>query len=155
MNATTADAGSATVTGQPQALRLRRSTDDKMLAGVAGGLARYLDADVTLVRVHWRGRGAVRRGVAADPRGRHGPAGRRGVAGRPPGPRPLTPSPTALPERRPITMPAIIVIALAAIIAVVALAVLGAAVHLLFSPWLLVAIAILAWIKFRPRRSRR
>ena len=51
MNATTADAGSATVTGQPQALRLRRSTDDKMLAGVAGGLARYLDADVTLVRV--------------------------------------------------------------------------------------------------------
>ena len=52
-------------------------------------------------------------------------------------------------------MPAIIVIALAAIIAVVALAVLGAAVHLLFSPWLLVAIAILAWIKFRPRRSRR
>jgi len=29
MNATTADAGSATVTGQPQALRLRRSTEDK------------------------------------------------------------------------------------------------------------------------------
>jgi hypothetical protein len=40
-----------------------------------------------------------------------------------------------------------------ALIALVALAVLGAAVHLLFSPWLLVAIAILAWIKFRPRRS--
>ena len=38
--------------------------------------------------------------------------------------------------------------------ALVALAVLGFAVHLLFSPWLLVAaIAILAWIKFRPRRS--
>jgi xanthine/uracil permease len=52
-------------------------------------------------------------------------------------------------------MPAIIALALAAIIAVVALAVLGAAVHLLFSPWLLVAIAILAWIKFRPRRSHR
>jgi phage shock protein PspC (stress-responsive transcriptional regulator) len=51
MNATTTDAGSATVTGQPQARRLRRSADDKMLAGVAGGLARYLDADVTLVRV--------------------------------------------------------------------------------------------------------
>jgi len=51
MNATTADAGSATVTGQPQALRLRRSTDDKMLGGVAGGIARYLNADVTLVRV--------------------------------------------------------------------------------------------------------
>ena len=40
MNASTADAGSATVTGQPRALRLRRSADDKMLAGVAGGLAR-------------------------------------------------------------------------------------------------------------------
>jgi hypothetical protein len=42
------------------------------------------------------------------------------------------------------------------LIAIVALAVLGFAVHLLFSPWLLVvAIAILAWIKFRPRRSNR
>ena len=40
------------------------------------------------------------------------------------------------------------------LIAIVALAVLGFAAHLLFSPWLLVAaIAILAWIKFRPRRS--
>jgi phage shock protein PspC (stress-responsive transcriptional regulator) len=51
MNATTADSGSATAAGQPQARRLRRCADDKMLAGVAGGLARYLDADVTLVRV--------------------------------------------------------------------------------------------------------
>jgi hypothetical protein len=50
-------------------------------------------------------------------------------------------------------MPAIIVLVL---IAVVALAVLGLAVHLLFSPWLLVAaIAVLAWVKFRPRRSGR
>jgi hypothetical protein len=41
------------------------------------------------------------------------------------------------------------------LIAIVALAVLGFAVHLLFSPWLLVGgIGILAWIKFRPRRSR-
>ena len=40
--------------------------------------------------------------------------------------------------------------------AVVALAVLGFAVHLLFSPWLLLAaIAVLAWVKFRPRRSDR
>ena len=31
----------------------------------------------------------------------------------------------------------------------------GCLVHLLFSPWLLVAIAIPAWIKIRPRRSRR
>jgi hypothetical protein len=29
------------------------------------------------------------------------------------------------------------------------------AVHFLFSPWLLVAVAIVAWIKFRPRRSQR
>jgi len=45
MNATTAG------TGQPRACPLRRSGDDKMLAGVAGGIARYLNADVTLVRV--------------------------------------------------------------------------------------------------------
>ena len=49
-------------------------------------------------------------------------------------------------------MPAIIAIALAA---VVALTILGFALHFLFSPWLLVAIAILAWIRFRPRNSRR
>jgi hypothetical protein len=48
-------------------------------------------------------------------------------------------------------MPAIIVTVL---VALVALAVLGFAVHILFSPWLLVAVAVLAWIKFRPRRSR-
>jgi hypothetical protein len=43
-----------------------------------------------------------------------------------------------------------------ALIAIVALAVLGLALHLLFSPWLLlVVIAVVAWIKFRPRQSRR
>lgn len=42
-----------------------------------------------------------------------------------------------------------------ALIAVVALTVLGFAVHLLFSPLLLLAIiAVVAWIKFGPRRSR-
>jgi phage shock protein C len=51
MNATTADARSATFTDQPGAAQLRRSGDDRMLAGVAGGIARYLNADVTLVRV--------------------------------------------------------------------------------------------------------
>jgi phage shock protein PspC (stress-responsive transcriptional regulator) len=51
MNTATADAGSTTMTDQPAARQLRRSADDKMLAGVAGGIARYLDADVTLVRV--------------------------------------------------------------------------------------------------------
>jgi hypothetical protein len=40
------------------------------------------------------------------------------------------------------------------LIAFVALTVLGFALHLLLSPWLLVAIAIVAWIKFRPRRSQ-
>ena len=49
-------------------------------------------------------------------------------------------------------MPAVIAVVL---IAVVALAVLSVTVHVLFSTWLLAAIAILAWIKFRPRRSRR
>jgi hypothetical protein len=47
-----------------------------------------------------------------------------------------------------------IIIALA-LVAVLALAVLGFAVHFLFSPWLLAAVAILVWIKFRPRRSPR
>jgi hypothetical protein len=50
-------------------------------------------------------------------------------------------------------MPGIIALVL---IALVALAVLSFAVHFLLSPWLLlVAVAVLAWIKFRPRRSRR
>jgi predicted membrane metal-binding protein len=50
-------------------------------------------------------------------------------------------------------MPAIIALVLLAIVAV---AVLGFAVHLLFSPWLLVAaVAILVWMRFRPRRSNR
>jgi hypothetical protein len=48
------------------------------------------------------------------------------------------------------TMPAITALVL---VAIVALTVLSLAVHILFSPWLLVAIGILAWIKFRPRRS--
>jgi hypothetical protein len=47
-------------------------------------------------------------------------------------------------------MPGIITLVL---IAVVALIVISFAVHVLFSPWLLVAIAVLAWVKFRPRRS--
>jgi hypothetical protein len=45
-------------------------------------------------------------------------------------------------------MPAIIALVLAVIVALVVL-------HILFSPWLLVAIAIVAWIKFRPSRTRR
>jgi hypothetical protein len=49
-------------------------------------------------------------------------------------------------------MPAIIALVL---IAIVALIVLSFTVHILFSPWLLVAIGILLLIKFRPRRSHR
>jgi hypothetical protein len=50
-------------------------------------------------------------------------------------------------------MPAIIALVLAAI---VVMAVIGFALHALFSPWLLLAaIAVLAWIRFRPGRSRR
>jgi hypothetical protein len=49
-------------------------------------------------------------------------------------------------------MPGIIALAL---IAIVALTVVSLAVHVLFSPWLLVAIAILALIRFRPHRARR
>jgi hypothetical protein len=48
-------------------------------------------------------------------------------------------------------MPAILALVLAAI---VAFAVLGFFIHVLFSPWLLVAVALVAFIKFRPRRSR-
>jgi hypothetical protein len=48
-------------------------------------------------------------------------------------------------------MPAIIVLVL---IAIVALAALGLAVHILFSPWLLVVVGVLAWIRFRPRRPQ-
>jgi uncharacterized membrane protein len=57
---------------------------------------------------------------------------------------------TATTTRRPNIMLAIIALA---VVAIVAFAVLTFAVHILFSPWLLVAVAILAWIKFRPRRS--
>ena len=56
-------------------------------------------------------------------------------------------------ERRPIKMLWIIPLA---VITIVALVVLGLVLHLLFSPWLLVVlIAVVAWIKLRPRRSHR
>lgn len=49
-------------------------------------------------------------------------------------------------------MPAFVALFLVAILALI---VLGIAVHILFSPWLLlVVIAVLAWVKFRPRGSR-
>ncbi len=59
MSTNTADTASTTAnddryddrTGYRPGRGLTRSTDDRMLAGVAGGLARYLNVDVTLVRV--------------------------------------------------------------------------------------------------------
>ena len=51
MNATTENTESTTTYDRPARQELRRSTDDRMLAGVAGGLARYLDVDATLVRI--------------------------------------------------------------------------------------------------------
>jgi phage shock protein C len=50
MNTTTENTQSTTY-DRPARQELRRSADDRMLAGVAGGLARYLDVDVTLVRI--------------------------------------------------------------------------------------------------------
>jgi hypothetical protein len=47
-------------------------------------------------------------------------------------------------------MPRILALVL---IAIAVLAVLSFTMHILFSPWLLVAIGILVWIKFRVRRS--
>lgn len=50
-------------------------------------------------------------------------------------------------------MPAIFALV---IIAIVALIIVSFALHILFSPWLLlVVLGILVWLKFRPRRSRR
>lgn len=37
--------------GQPGPQPLSRPTDDRMLAGVAAGVARYLDVDATIVRI--------------------------------------------------------------------------------------------------------
>ena len=41
------------------------------------------------------------------------------------------------------------------LLAIAALAVLSVTAHILFSPWILIVIAVLAWITFRSRRSHR
>jgi phage shock protein C len=46
---TTASNPQSDITTRPQ--QLYRPVDDRMLAGVASGIARYLGADVTLVRI--------------------------------------------------------------------------------------------------------
>ena len=48
-------------------------------------------------------------------------------------------------------MLAIVALVLAAILA---LTIIGIFLHILFSPWLVLAVAIVAFIKLRPRRSR-
>ena len=37
------------------------------------------------------------------------------------------------------------------LVAIVAVTVLSFTIHFLFSPWIFVAIAVIAWIKLRPR----
>jgi phage shock protein C len=51
VNTSTAQTRCATTADEPPARQLRPSGSDRMLAGVAGGTARSLEADVTLVRV--------------------------------------------------------------------------------------------------------
>ena len=51
MNTATANTEFNTTTDQPAPRQLRRSAGDRMLGGVAGGIAKYLDVDATLVRV--------------------------------------------------------------------------------------------------------
>jgi phage shock protein C len=48
----TNDQGGAGMSGTPRR-RLYRSETDRVVAGVAGGLAAYLEVDATLVRVAW------------------------------------------------------------------------------------------------------
>jgi len=40
-------------------------------------------------------------------------------------------------------------------LALIAVIIIGFAVHLLFTPWVLVAVAIVAWMMLRTRGSRR
>lgn len=51
MNETITPSPETTTSHQPAPQMLRRDSSGKMLAGVASGLARYLDVDVTLVRI--------------------------------------------------------------------------------------------------------
>jgi phage shock protein PspC (stress-responsive transcriptional regulator) len=51
MDTTTAANPAASNQLQSQARPLRRPADDRMLAGVAAGIARYLGTDATIVRI--------------------------------------------------------------------------------------------------------
>lgn len=50
MNTTTAEPSSQTI-NQSRTPELRRPVEDRMVAGVAAGIARYLGTDVTVVRI--------------------------------------------------------------------------------------------------------
>jgi phage shock protein C len=50
MNTTTAEAGPQHI-GQSRPGLLRRPVQDRMVAGVAAGIAQYLGADVTIIRI--------------------------------------------------------------------------------------------------------
>jgi len=50
MNTTTAEPSSHTI-NQSRSPELRRPVEDRMVAGVAAGIARYLGTDVTVVRI--------------------------------------------------------------------------------------------------------
>ena len=50
MNTTTAEPSSQTI-NQSRSPELRRPVEDRMVAGVAAGIARYLGTDVTVVRI--------------------------------------------------------------------------------------------------------
>jgi len=51
MSTSTAETASATANDELTARQLHRSATDKMLGGVAGGIAHYLHVNVTLVRI--------------------------------------------------------------------------------------------------------
>lgn len=45
--------------------KLHRSEDERMIAGVCGGLGRYIGVDVTVVRLLWALWGATGMGIVA------------------------------------------------------------------------------------------
>jgi phage shock protein PspC (stress-responsive transcriptional regulator) len=51
MNTSTADTVRTDVNDKQTARQMRRSADNRMLGGVAAGIARYLDVDVMLTRI--------------------------------------------------------------------------------------------------------
>ena len=167
MNATTENNTQSTTTyDRPARPELRRSTDDRMLAVRGPGLARYLDVDATLVRIAFvvltvvGGAGvlALPGLLAADPGGRRRPVDRRVVPRLPPQPLTRPPTRPAVPKKETTAMsapgrPRLPLLRMILVIIVV-LAVVNIVAHL-FSPWLLLAAAVIAWVVFRARHTVR